>query len=107
MSRFVRGAGSNPGLATKLLIMEAIKITYYCEPIDNFFRMEASIKPHIIYDVLQNVEEWTDDMVFCDDFGKRYSVDDLAGKMVQLEGMDPFIVPTDDFFDQNTEGDFG
>jgi hypothetical protein len=71
----------------------AIKIIYYSEVVDNWGRMEASMKGDIIFSVLNSVEDWTDDMVFEDDGGRKYSIDDLAGKEVNVPDIGIFTVP--------------
>ncbi len=62
----------------------AIKIIYYHETIDSWGRSESSFKPHIIAEVLKDTENFTDDMTFEDDRKRRYSIDDLIGKEVQV-----------------------
>jgi hypothetical protein len=71
----------------------AIKIIYYSEVVDNWGRMEASMKGDIIFSVLNSVEDWTDDMVFEDDKGRKYSIDELAGKQVNVPDIGIFTVP--------------
>ena len=75
--------------------MAAIKIVYYSEVIDNWGRMEASTKGDIIFSALNAVEDWTDDMIFEDDKGRKYSIDDLAGKEVCVTDIGIFTVPED------------
>jgi hypothetical protein len=75
--------------------MVAIKIVYYSEVIDNWGRTESSIKGDIIFSVLNNVDEWNDDMVFEDDKGQKYSIDDLTGKEVQVPDIGIFTVPNE------------
>ena len=74
--------------------MEKIIIVYYEEPIDSFGRKEASMKGEIIFAALNNVEDWTDDMIFESDKGRRYSVDELQGKTVQVNNIGIFKVPS-------------
>jgi len=62
-------------------------ITYYSEVIDNWGRTESSSKPDRIYDILINPDEWTDDMIFEDDKGKIYYIDDLIGKKVSIHNI--------------------
>ena len=62
----------------------AIKIVYYSEVIDNFGRTESSAKGHNIFSVLNNPMDWTDDMIFEDDKGQKYLIDDLVGKEVSV-----------------------
>lgn len=64
-----------------------IKITYYEEVIDNWGRTESSIKPEIIKSVLTNQKDWNDDMTFEDEGGKKYFIDDLIGKEVEVGGV--------------------
>ena len=73
--------------------MAAIKIVYYSEVIDNWGRTESSAKGHNIFSVLNNPMDWTDDMVFEDDKGRKYSIDDLAGKEVCVPDIGIFTVP--------------
>jgi hypothetical protein len=73
--------------------MKAIKIVYYSEPVDNHGRTESSAKGHLIYCALINIEDWTDDMVFEDEQGRRYSIDDLIGKTVCVPDVGIFKVP--------------
>ena len=37
--------------------------------------------------------EWTDDMIFEDDKGRKYSIDDLTGKEVSVPDIGIFTVP--------------
>lgn len=71
----------------------AIRIIYYSEVIDNWGRTESSMKGDIIFSVLNNVDEWNDDMVFEDDGGRKYSIDDLTGKEVSVPDIGIFTVP--------------
>ena len=73
----------------------AIKIVYYSEVIDNWGRTESSMKGEIIFAALNNVDDWTDDMVFEDKGGRKYSIDMLAGKEVNVPGIGIFTVPED------------
>jgi hypothetical protein len=70
-----------------------IKIVYFSETIDNWGRTESSMKGDIIFSALNNVEEWTDDMVFEDEGGRKYLIDELAGKQVQVTDIGIFTVP--------------
>ena len=70
-----------------------IKIVYFSETIDNWGRTESSMKGDIIFSALNNVEEWTDDMVFEDVHGEKYFIDDLIGKQVQVTDIGIFTVP--------------
>ena len=72
-----------------------IKIVYYSEVIDNRGRTESSMKGNIIFSALNNVEDWTDDMVFEDEHGRKYSVDELAGKEVCVPEIGIFTVPNE------------
>lgn len=74
----------------------AIKIVYYSEVIDNWGRTESSMKGDIIYAALNNVEDWNDDMLFEDDGGRLYYIDDLAGKQVSVPEIGIFTVPNED-----------
>jgi hypothetical protein len=73
--------------------METIKIVYYSEVIDNWGRTESSTKGKTIAAILNNVDDWTDDMVFEDESGRSYSIDDLAGKQVNVPDVGIFTVP--------------
>jgi hypothetical protein len=61
-----------------------INIVYYFEVIDNWGRNESSAVPERIIKVLQNPDEWSDDIIFQDSTGKLYFIDDLVGKEVQV-----------------------
>ena len=71
----------------------AIKIIYYSEVIDNWGRTESSMKGHNIFSVLNNPMDWTDDMVFEGEDGRKYSIDDLTGKEVSVPDIGIFTVP--------------
>jgi hypothetical protein len=73
----------------------AIKIVYYTETIDNFGRSESSMKGKIIFDVLNNVEDWNDDMNFQTKGGAWFTIDELAGKEVDVPEIGIFKVPED------------
>ena len=73
--------------------MAAIRIIYYSEVIDNWGRTESSMKGHNIFSVLNNPMDWTDDMIFEDDKGRKYSIDDLVGKEVSVPDIGIFTVP--------------
>ena len=75
--------------------MAAIRIIYYSEVIDNWGRTESSMRGDIIFSALNDVEGWTDDMIFEDDKGRKYSIDDLAGKEVSVPDIGIFTVPED------------
>jgi hypothetical protein len=70
----------------------AIKIVYYSEVIDNWGRTESSTKPEVISKILKDPDNFTDDMSFEDENGKVYNIDDLIGKEVILNGIEPFTV---------------
>ena len=72
-----------------------IKIIYYSEVIDNWGRTESSTKGHNIFLVLNNPMEWNDDMVFEDEVGNKYFIDDLIGKQVSVPDIGIFIVPNE------------
>jgi hypothetical protein len=74
----------------------AINIIYYSEVIDNFGRQESSMKGSILFSVLNDVDNFTDDMTFEDDKGINYSIDELIGKEVQLVDIGIFTVPSDE-----------
>ncbi len=61
-----------------------IKIVYYSETVDNWGRTESSKKPEVIEEVLRTPAEWSDDMLFEDENGKTYFIDDLVGDTVQV-----------------------
>jgi hypothetical protein len=73
----------------------AIKIVYYTETIDNWGRSESSMKGNIIFDVLNNVEDWNDDMNFQTKGGAWFTIDELAGKEVDVPEIGIFKVPED------------
>jgi hypothetical protein len=72
-----------------------IKITYYCQPLTPF-RQESSEKGAIIFSVLVNSPEWSDDMWFEDDNGNVYCIDDLIGKEVSVPDIGVFTVPNEE-----------
>ena len=74
----------------------AIKIIYYSEVIDNFARQESSMKGSILFSVLNDVDNFTDDMTFEDDKGNNYSIDELIGQEVELADIGIFTVPSDE-----------
>lgn len=74
----------------------AIKIIYYSEVIDNFGRQESSFKGSILFSVLNDVDNFTDDMTFEDDKGNIYSIDELIGQEVELADIGIFTVPSDE-----------
>lgn len=69
------------------------KIVYYSEIIDNWGRQRSSDDGNNIYDILNNPEEWTDDMWFEDEDGNSYHIDDLVGKPVNVINVGIFTVP--------------
>jgi len=69
-----------------------IKIVYYEETLDNWGKKDSSENPETIHKVLTNGEEWNDDMVFRDESGQIYFIDDLLGKNISLEGFEPFVL---------------
>lgn len=71
----------------------AIKIIYYSEVIDNFGRTESSMKGGIIFAALNDTDNWTDDMVFEDEDGRKYSIDELVEKEVSVTDIGIFTVP--------------
>jgi hypothetical protein len=73
----------------------AIKIVFYSEVIDNLGRTKSSTKGADIFNVLNDVEEWTDDMTFKDENGQMYFIDDLAGKEVWVADIGLFTVPAE------------
>lgn len=73
-----------------------IKITHYKETLDNWGRTNSSNKGVIIFSVLNDPDDFNDDMEFEDDNGKIYSIDDLIGKEVFLDGVGVFTVQSDD-----------
>ena len=46
----------------------------------------------MIYNILKNSDDFTDDMEFEDDKGRVYDIDSLIGKKVIVDGFDEFIV---------------
>lgn len=75
---------------------DIITIVYYSEVIDNRGRTESSAKGDIIFSVLNNPMDWSDDMIFEDDKGRLYYIDDLAGKEVNVSGIGVFTVPEEE-----------
>lgn len=73
-----------------------INIIYYREIVDNWGRTESSRRGSIIFNVLNNVEDWTDDMIFESSDGNLYHIDDLAGKLVSVPDVGIFRVPVDE-----------
>jgi hypothetical protein len=73
-----------------------INIVYYKEVVDNWGRTESSRKGRIIFDVFHNVEDWTDDMIFEDNRGNLYHINDLVGKLVNVQDVGIFRVPIDE-----------
>jgi hypothetical protein len=73
----------------------AIKIVYYSEVIDNWGRTESSTEPEVISKILKDSDNFTDDMSFEDENGRVYNIDDLIGKEVILNGIEPFTVIND------------
>jgi hypothetical protein len=71
----------------------AIKIVYYSEVIDNYGRTESSAKGHTIFSILNNPMDWSDDMIFEDDKGRKYFIDELVGKEVCVPDIGIFTVP--------------
>ena len=74
----------------------AIKIVFYSEVIDNLGRTKSSTKGADIFNVLNDVEGWTDDMIFYDENGQMYFIDDLAGKEVWVAEVGLFTVPVEE-----------
>ena len=73
----------------------AIKIVYYEETLDNWGKKDSTENPEKIHQALTRGEEWNDDMVFQDDTGQIYFIDDLLGKEIMVEGFDAFILTED------------
>lgn len=73
-----------------------IKIVYYSETVDNWGRQKASFNPEVIFRVLSNPDNFSDDMSFTSDCGRVYFVDDLQGKTVEIEGYTSFIIEFED-----------
>jgi hypothetical protein len=69
-----------------------IKIVYFSETIDNWGRTESTSSPQQIYKILNNPDDFTDDMKFEGPNGEVYFIDDLIGKEVIVNGYEPFIV---------------
>jgi len=61
-----------------------IKIVYFEKVLDSWGHKESSSKPGIIKSILQNENEWNDDMEFEDNYGNIYVIDDLIGKLVKV-----------------------
>lgn len=72
--------------------MKPIRIVYYSETIDKMGRTESSAKGHNIFSVLNSPEDWNDDMIFEDDKGQKYFIDDLIGKEVLVPDIGIFTV---------------
>ena len=75
---------------------QPIKIVYYSEVMDNWGRTESTFKPETIHKILNTPDDFTDDMTFEDEHEQRYTIDELIGKEVLVEGYPVFIVPDDD-----------
>jgi len=73
-----------------------IKIVYYEETVDNWGRKESSTKGDIIFSVLNDPDNFTDDMHFEGDNGRIYFIDELIGKEVLVDGVGVFTVPSDE-----------
>ena len=69
-----------------------IKIVYYSETIDNWGTTESSTKPKTIHSILNDPDNFSDDMVFEGPNDEVYFIDDLIGKEVIVEGFESFIV---------------
>ena len=72
--------------------MEIIKIISLTDVIDNRGRTETVTDPLEIKQILLSPEEWTDDLIFTDDQGRAYWIDDLIDREVELQGVDRFRV---------------
>lgn len=59
-----------------------INIVYYSDLIDCHGSTVGSAQPKDIIRVLRNSKNWTDDMVFRDNSGNSYHIDDLTNKIV-------------------------
>lgn len=73
---------------------EPINIVYYSEVLDNWGRTESSKDPAKIKKVLENAEEFNDDMTFEADSGQLFFIDELIGHEVKV-GDFQFVVPSD------------
>ena len=73
----------------------AINIVYYSDASDNYGGVESSQEGAVIHQVLTTPDEWSDDMLFRDDEGREYALDDLVGKRVSVPGIGEFDVPED------------
>jgi hypothetical protein len=76
-----------------------IHIVYYSQVIDNDGHMEASSRGEYIFNMLNTVDEWTDDIIFEGPTGQIYHIDDLVGKSVYVPNIGVFTVPDDDTYD--------
>ena len=62
----------------------AVNIVGYSEVIDSWGAMTHSDDPYVIANRLQSPQDWSDDMLFADEHGNQYFVEDLIGRTVQL-----------------------
>lgn len=71
-----------------------IIIVHYSEVVDNWGRREECSDPDKIKSILENAEEFNDDMTFEADNGQLFFIDELIGHRVQV-GASVFVVPSD------------
>lgn len=80
-----------------------INIVHYSEVIDNQGKEVGSEKPKDILRVLRNSAGWTDDMVFHDNCGYRYDIDDLIGKTVVTGNYEILVKEMEEPIDEANE----
>jgi|LakMenEpi03Aug12_release.lakeMendotaPanAssembly.Ray.scaffolds.fasta_scaffold529752_2 hypothetical protein len=68
--------------------ISVICIVYYSEVIDNWGTEVTSSNGSSIFSILNNPLDWSDDMIFEDDNGVVYHIDDLIGKEVYIPNID-------------------
>lgn len=67
-------------------MQKPIKIVKCIETVDNWGNTET-YKNEELFNLLSNpADEWTDDQVFLDEGGRKYLIDDLIGKEVEVNG---------------------
>jgi hypothetical protein len=80
-----------------------INIVHYSEVIDNHGNTVGSEKPKDIIRVLRNSKDWTDCMIFHDNFGYWYDIDDLIGKTVVTGNYEILVEETEEPIDEARE----
>jgi len=80
-------------LEASFKVSKPIHIVHYTQTIDNWGRKESSSRGEYIFNMLNNVDEWTDDIIFEGPTGQIYHIDDLVGKSVCVPNIGVFTVP--------------